>query len=261
VGLFLGKAGVDKPSVAPLADLDVVEGDNAINAAEASDGVTLSETGEVGAEITVEFQSITRSTTVDCDGSRSMAYEVAKIASGTYDSTVTITTAVVAGNRSTSSYTVHVDTDQDLTLNPQVGSDDAINSAEQAAGSIVRVYTGEEESFTALTDNGIGELKSMSATARRSTKDWHDFLDDFASDTRRHRLPPGPSVAVTTGPVPLLCCPKCSFKPPSVRMRLGFSSRVLNGGVVDCRTRLGIRRSPSQPAAAFPMNGSRSVRP
>ncbi|MGJ8596085.1 AAA family ATPase [Sulfitobacter sp.] len=35
------------------------------------------------------------------------------------------------------------------------------------------------------------------------------------------------------GPVAVLCRPKCSFKPPFVRMRQGFSSLMLNGVVVD----------------------------
>jgi len=39
------------------------------------------------------------------------------------------------------------------------------------------------------------------------------------------------------GPVTLLCRPKCSFMPPFVRMRRGFSSRVLSVGGVDCRSR------------------------
>ena len=39
------------------------------------------------------------------------------------------------------------------------------------------------------------------------------------------------------GPVALLCRPRCSFKPPFVRMRQGFSSLMLNGVVVDCRSR------------------------
>jgi len=39
------------------------------------------------------------------------------------------------------------------------------------------------------------------------------------------------------GPVPFLCRPKCSFKPPFARMRPGFSSPVLNGVVADCRSR------------------------
>lgn len=49
-------------------------------------------------------------------------------------------------------------------------------------GSIVSVHTGQEESITALTDDGIAELKDMLADARRSTKDWHEFLGDFVSD-------------------------------------------------------------------------------
>jgi len=39
------------------------------------------------------------------------------------------------------------------------------------------------------------------------------------------------------GLVALSCRPRCSFKPPSVRKRLGFSSQVLNGGGADCRSR------------------------
>jgi len=39
------------------------------------------------------------------------------------------------------------------------------------------------------------------------------------------------------GPVTLLCRPKCSFRPLSVRRRPGFSSPVLSGDDADCRTR------------------------
>ena len=39
------------------------------------------------------------------------------------------------------------------------------------------------------------------------------------------------------GPVTVSCRPQCSFKPPFVRKRQGFSSPVLNGGVADCRSR------------------------
>jgi DNA-binding PadR family transcriptional regulator len=49
-------------------------------------------------------------------------------------------------------------------------------------GSIVSVYTGREESITALTDDGIEELKDMLAAARRSAEHWQQFLDAFVSD-------------------------------------------------------------------------------
>ena len=49
-------------------------------------------------------------------------------------------------------------------------------------GNIVSVYTGTDEAITALTDDGISEIRGMLADARRSTKDWHDFLRAFVSD-------------------------------------------------------------------------------
>jgi enolase len=66
--------------------------------------------------------------------------------------------------------------DQDL-LEAIVYNDDNMTY-----GNIVSVYTGTDEAITALTDDGISEIKDMLAAARRSTKDWHDFLKAFVSD-------------------------------------------------------------------------------
>lgn len=49
-------------------------------------------------------------------------------------------------------------------------------------GAIVTVYTGQDETITALTDDGIEELTNMLADARRSPQDWNRFLEDFVSD-------------------------------------------------------------------------------
>ena len=49
-------------------------------------------------------------------------------------------------------------------------------------GSIISVYTGPDEAITALTDDGIDELRQMLAHARRSTEEWNDFLDSFVDD-------------------------------------------------------------------------------
>lgn len=56
------------------------------------------------------------------------------------------------------------------------------NDDNMTYGSIISVYTGTEEVITALTDDGISEIKDMLAAARQSTKDWHDFLKAFVSD-------------------------------------------------------------------------------
>lgn len=49
-------------------------------------------------------------------------------------------------------------------------------------GAIISVYTGCEEDITALTDDGIEELKDMLADARRSPETWCDFLENFVAD-------------------------------------------------------------------------------
>jgi hypothetical protein len=49
-------------------------------------------------------------------------------------------------------------------------------------GAIISVHTGNEEGLTALTDDGIGELKDMLQGARRSSDAWRAFLKDFVAD-------------------------------------------------------------------------------
>lgn len=49
-------------------------------------------------------------------------------------------------------------------------------------GNIVSVYDGADETVTALTDDGIVELKGMIRDARISTQTWQEFLEDFVDD-------------------------------------------------------------------------------
>jgi len=49
-------------------------------------------------------------------------------------------------------------------------------------GAIISVYTGQDDVITALTDDGIDELKDMVTAARRSPKSWNEFLEDFVDD-------------------------------------------------------------------------------
>ena len=50
-------------------------------------------------------------------------------------------------------------------------------------GDIVSVHIGPDEYTTALTNNGIEELREMLEEARRSDNAWHRFLEDFVDDT------------------------------------------------------------------------------
>ena len=49
-------------------------------------------------------------------------------------------------------------------------------------GSIVSVQTGREEHLTALTDQGIDELRDILLSARVSVEEWHRFLEDFVGE-------------------------------------------------------------------------------
>ena len=50
-------------------------------------------------------------------------------------------------------------------------------------GNIVSIYVGPDETITALTDDGIEEVKEMIPAARITNKTWYEFLDDFVDDT------------------------------------------------------------------------------
>ena len=49
-------------------------------------------------------------------------------------------------------------------------------------GNIVSVQVDQETYQTALTDDGIGELRDMLRAARISTEEWQAFLEDFVGN-------------------------------------------------------------------------------
>jgi hypothetical protein len=68
--------------------------------------------------------------------------------------------------------------DQEL-LQAIVSNDDNLSY-----GNIITVYNGDDESVTALTDDGMEELEQMLSHARRSPDEWNDFLDSFVDDEK-----------------------------------------------------------------------------
>jgi hypothetical protein len=49
-------------------------------------------------------------------------------------------------------------------------------------GSIISIYTGPDDTITALTDDGIDELKDMLRDARITPETWNEFLEDLVDD-------------------------------------------------------------------------------
>ncbi|MQQ09772.1 Ig-like domain-containing protein [Epibacterium sp. SM1979] len=146
---------VEIDTVAPTATINTVEGDDVVNAAEAADGVTLSGTGEAGAAISVEFMGETATTTVGADGTWAVAYDAALIAGGEYDATATVTSTDAAGNSSTTSHTVEIDTVAPTTTINTVEGDDFVNAAEAADGVTL---SGTGEAGAAISVEFMGEI-------------------------------------------------------------------------------------------------------
>lgn len=155
---------------------NTVEGDNMVNAAEASDGVTLTGTGEAGAAISVVFQGVTQTTTVAGDGSWSVSYDASDIASGTYDSSFTVTATDLAGNTITSSHDIRVDTEVDpFTVEPNQTSNDIINQDELTAGFSLQ-GTVEPGSSVVVTINSVAATAIVDAAGNWSVAyDASDF--------------------------------------------------------------------------------------
>lgn len=49
-------------------------------------------------------------------------------------------------------------------------------------GNIITVVTGEDQTTSALTDDGVDELRQMLADARQSAEKWQEFLECFVDD-------------------------------------------------------------------------------
>lgn len=56
------------------------------------------------------------------------------------------------------------------------------NSNNLTYGSIISVVHGDDETITALTDDGIDEVNQMLSAAHRSPEAWNEFLHSFVDD-------------------------------------------------------------------------------
>ncbi|MEM1302225.1 MAG: Ig-like domain-containing protein, partial [Pseudomonadota bacterium] len=125
-------------TVAPDAGFStgVVSNGDIINAAWHEGGVEISGTGEVGATVTLEINGQSRSTLVADDGTWFVSIPDSILAEGEYTVPVTLTATDAAGNVTTVTDAIQVDTESEsLQFAPGgVAIDDIINDAENDAG-------------------------------------------------------------------------------------------------------------------------------
>ena len=139
-----------------------VEGDNVINADEASDGFVLTGTTEPGGTVSVTFEGITHAATVDAAGNWSVSFAAAEIPAGEKATTAVIDTTDAAGNTATTSVDFDIDTEVNLlALSPDpVTQDNVVNAAEAAQG-ITLTGVVEQGSTVSVTIGGMVHVASV----------------------------------------------------------------------------------------------------
>ncbi len=168
-----------------------VTADNVVNAAEANAGLTLTGTAEAGARVQVEIQGVTRTVTADNSGNWSATFASGSLRSGTYDTTVNVTSTDVAGNVATASHNFRMDTETSVTFdNNQVG-DDIINNAEAARGFALtgtaeagsRVVVQIENATRTVTADGNGNWTANFASGDLRQGEYDAQVRVTATDT------------------------------------------------------------------------------
>ncbi len=135
---------------------DIVNGD------EQASGTVISGTGEAGATVTLEIDGATHTTTVAEDGSWSVTFSSSEIATGEYETGITITTTDPHGNSTTTTDILEVDTETFVTIDDGLsGGDDIISSAEAAAGVAI----------TGTTEPGATVSVTLEGVTRTATAD------------------------------------------------------------------------------------------
>ncbi len=138
-------------------------GDDLVNAAEASAGLALTGTAEAGAQVTVTFEGVTKTVTAGSDGTWTANYTSSEVRSGTYDSTVRVSSVDAVGNTATTTHSLHVDTEIAVAIpEGQAGGDDKVSGAEQAAGLVLN-GTADAGSTVVVTMEGVSHTVTASA--------------------------------------------------------------------------------------------------
>lgn len=116
-----------------------IEGDGLVNADDASDGIQITGTSEPGAMVTVTVAGITREVETGANGTWTATYQAGDLPAVQSDVTITASTVDAAGNPSTATGTIDIDTlveGFDITSS-WGGADAVINATEAGEGLTV----------------------------------------------------------------------------------------------------------------------------
>lgn len=141
-----------------------VEGDNVINADEASDGFTLTGTTEPGSTVAVTFEGTVVQAQVDAQGNWTANFAASAIPAGEYATMATIDTVDRAGNTATTSVNFAVDTGvNDLSSSAATLGGDGVINAIEAQNGVTLTGTVEAGSTVVVNFGGMAYVATVEA--------------------------------------------------------------------------------------------------
>ncbi|HHC30206.1 MAG TPA: BapA prefix-like domain-containing protein, partial [Rhodobacterales bacterium] len=136
-------------TVAPELDFDPIEGDNLANAAERADGIVVSGTSEPGATLVVSYDGASYETVAGVDGNWSVTFAATDFAEGEYDAVITAVATDRAGNATTTTSTLHIDTEGSVTIEPGTDGGEPVVNTENSGDGVE--LTGNAEPGSTVT--------------------------------------------------------------------------------------------------------------
>lgn len=150
-----------------ITDLSIdsgVEGDDIINADEASDGVTFTGQAQPGSTVEITFAGVTTTVIATAGGTWAASFAAGDIPTGEQELTLTAVATDAAGNSSSASSIVNVDTLVNALsyTSTSGGADGVLNAAEAASGMVV---TGKVEPGSTVMVTLEGTTKAADVAA------------------------------------------------------------------------------------------------
>lgn len=143
-------------------------GDDLINSAEQSAGVTLTGTAEAGSSVVVTMNGYSHTVTAGANGTWSANFASSEIPTGETSVTVTAVATDAFGNSQTTSSTLDVDTLNAVTFNSAgIETDGIVNGAERADG-VTLTGTTQPGSTVTVEMNGVSHTATVDANGNWS---------------------------------------------------------------------------------------------
>lgn len=144
-------------TIAPPLSLGPIAGDNVVNLSESGRAVVLSGTATPGANVTLRIEGIDTPVTLRANGDGIWSHEIAAgtFANGTYTRTVTATTSDAAGNPTTITRVLTIDTEAAVSLQSAPIARDGIINLEESQGTVtIQGVMGANTASVTLTWQG-----------------------------------------------------------------------------------------------------------